>query len=74
MLDIILPDADGWELLAQIHTNPATQAIPIIISSIVREENLASSLGAALYLPKPVKHKEFIQALDQVLARASTKA
>ncbi|MBN1811509.1 MAG: response regulator [Anaerolineae bacterium] len=73
VLDIILPDADGWELLTQIHDNPATRSIPIIISSIVREEDLASALGATLYLPKPVKHKEFTQALDQALARVSTK-
>jgi CheY-like chemotaxis protein len=73
VLDIILPDADGWELLTQIHDNPATRLIPVIISSIVREEDLALALGATLYLPKPVKHKEFTQALDQALAQVSTK-
>jgi CheY-like chemotaxis protein len=74
VLDIMLPDADGWELLAQLHRNPATRSIPVIICSIVREENLASAFGAALYLPKPVQHREFIQALDQVLDQAPAGA
>jgi CheY-like chemotaxis protein len=72
VLDIILPDADGWELLTQLHSHPATRSIPIVICSIVKEEGLASALGAALYLPKPVHHREFIQALDQALDQAPT--
>lgn len=72
VLDIILPDADGWDLLARLHSHPETQPIPIIICSIVKEEELASALGAALYLPKPVHHLEFIRALDQALDRVPT--
>ncbi len=72
VLDIILPDADGWELLTQLQSHPATRSIPIIICSIVKEESLASALGAALYLPKPVHHRQFIQALDQALDQAPT--
>lgn len=72
VLDIILPDADGWDLLAQLQGNPETRCIPIIICSIVKEEDLASALGAALYLPKPVHHLQFIQALDQALDQAPT--
>jgi CheY-like chemotaxis protein len=73
VLDILLPDIDGWELLAQLHNNPATRSIPVILCSIVREEELASAYGAALYLPKPVQRRQFIQALDQVLDQALTE-
>jgi CheY-like chemotaxis protein len=72
VLDIILPDADGWDLLTQLHADPATRSIPVIICSIVKEEDLASVLGAVLYLPKPVHHQQFIQALDQALDQAPT--
>jgi len=74
VLDVMLPDVDGWELLTVLHENPATRSIPVIICSVVREENLALSLGAAYYLAKPVRPREFIQALDQVLSRASAEA
>jgi CheY-like chemotaxis protein/transcriptional regulator with XRE-family HTH domain len=67
VLDVMLPDADGWELLSHLHNHPATRAIPIIVCSVVREEELALALGAKLYVPKPVRRQEFIQALDRAL-------
>jgi CheY-like chemotaxis protein len=70
VLDVMLPDVDGWRLLMHLHESPATSATPIIVCSVVREESLALSLGAALYLPKPVRPGEFRQALAEVLSRA----
>lgn len=66
VLDVMLPDVDGWKLLMQLHEDPATRPIPIIVCSVVREEELAQALGAALYLPKPVEPRQFVRALDQV--------
>jgi len=74
VLDVMLPDIDGWRLLMRLHENPTTRSIPVIICSVVQEEDLALSLGAAHYLPKPVRPREFIQALDQVLPQAPTVA
>jgi CheY-like chemotaxis protein len=74
VLDVMLPDIDGWRLLMRLHEDPATRSIPVIICSVVQEEDLALSLGAARYLPKPVRPREFIQALDQVLPQAPTIA
>ncbi len=74
VLDIMLPDVDGWELLAHLREHPATGSIPVIVCSVIRAEELALELGAALYLPKPVGRQQFIHALDQVLSQASTKA
>ncbi len=71
VLDIMLPDIDGWELLTHLHEDPDTRSIPVVVCSVIREARLALSLGAAYYLPKPVRPLEFRQALDQVLAQAS---
>ncbi len=65
VLDVMLPDVDGWKLLMQLHEDPATRPIPIIVCSVVREEELAQALGAALYLSKPVEPRQFVKALDQ---------
>ena len=73
VLDVMLPDADGWELLSHLHNHPATRAIPVIVCSVVREEELALSLGATLYVPKPVRRQDFIQALDQVRNQVGPK-
>jgi CheY-like chemotaxis protein len=72
VLDVMLPDRDGWELLSQLHEHPATRSIPVIVCTVVREEELALTLGASLYVAKPVGRQAFIQALDQVLSRAAT--
>jgi CheY-like chemotaxis protein len=69
VLDVMLPDIDGWQLLIQLHEDPITRTIPVIVCSVVREEDLATSLGAAHYLPKPVQPRRFVQALDQVHPR-----
>jgi CheY-like chemotaxis protein len=74
VLDVMLPDVDGWKLLMQLHEDPATRATPIIICSVVREDDLARALGAALYLPKPVEPRQFVEALDQVCPQVSTGA
>jgi CheY-like chemotaxis protein len=68
VLDVIMPDADGWALLSQLREDPATRHIPVILCSIVREGDLADALGADLYLPKPIQYREFLDALDRVLA------
>jgi CheY-like chemotaxis protein len=70
VLDVMLPDIDGWELLTDLREQPATRMIPIIVCSVVRRAELALSLGASLYLPKPVRRREFIEALEQILNQA----
>lgn len=66
VLDVMLPDTDGWELLTYLHEHPDTHSIPVIICSVIRREELALTLGARLYVPKPVRRRQFIAALDQV--------
>ena len=74
VLDVMLPDVDGWELLMQVHEDLQTRSIPVVVCSVIREEELALALGATVYLPKPVRRREFIQALDRVLSRAEAEA
>jgi CheY-like chemotaxis protein len=72
VLDLMLPDVDGWQLLAELHEHPASRDIPLIVCSVVREEDLALALGATTYLPKPVQCHQLIAALDQTtLMRAA---
>jgi CheY-like chemotaxis protein len=74
VLDVMLPDVDGWELLANLHQHPATRSIPVVVCSVLSEEDLALALGAALYLSKPVHRDEFLRALDEAFTQASTAA
>jgi len=70
VLDVMLPDRemDGWGLLIHLRQQPETMDIPVIICSVIRDAELAQALGAAGFLPKPVRRAEFIQGLDQAMA------
>lgn len=74
VLDIVLPDIDGWELLRRLQSDPEVRAIPVIVCSIVPEKDLALALGATFYLPKPIRHRDFLQTLDRAINPAATAA
>jgi len=67
VLDVMLPNSDGWELLAQLANDPSTRHIPIVVCSVVNEADLAVSLGATTVAPKPVSRLAFLGALQQAL-------
>jgi CheY-like chemotaxis protein len=73
VLDVMLPDADGWQLLAHLREHWKTRTTPIIVCSVVKEQELALALGATMFLPKPVQRQQFLQALDQALMGAATR-
>jgi len=62
-LDVLMPDLDGWSTLQQLKRDPVLQDIPVIMVTIVDEENQAYALGAAAYLTKPVKRECLLKAL-----------
>ncbi|MEM7532738.1 MAG: response regulator [Chloroflexota bacterium] len=63
ILDLLLPGLSGWEILAKIKENPQTQAIPVIIISVIDERAYGLSVGAADYLIKPVSRHALGRAL-----------
>jgi CheY-like chemotaxis protein len=74
VLDIMLPDVDGWDLLTSLSENHETRHIPVIVCSVVSEPDLALALGAWACISKPVQRNDFIRALDQASSQASAAA
>jgi CheY-like chemotaxis protein len=70
VLDVLMPNVDGWQVLAQLLHHPLTMQAPILVCSILTQEELALSLGASAYLRKPVTRQAFLQALERHLRRA----
>jgi CheY-like chemotaxis protein len=66
VLDVMMQEVDGWQVLQELKTDPRTRAIPVIICSVLNEAELAKGLGADLYLRKPVSQLELVRALTQV--------
>jgi len=63
VLDVMMPEMDGWELLQRLRNRPQTATIPVIICSVISDPDLAYSLGAALFLPKPISRRDVRDAL-----------
>lgn len=74
VLDVIMAGQDGWETLQQLKNHAATQAIPVLVCSVVREAELARFLGAADLLPKPVSRSELLAGLARCGLTASAGA
>ncbi|HUP27861.1 MAG TPA: ATP-binding protein, partial [Chloroflexia bacterium] len=53
-LDVMLPRSDGWEVLSTLKSDPTTQEIPVLIISVVDQQEFGRKLGADEYLIKPL--------------------
>ena len=70
LLDLAMPNMDGFELMVKLQANPQTSSIPIIVSSAsVFDEDRQRSLeaGAKSFLPKPLQIEELTKTLGNIL-------
>jgi CheY-like chemotaxis protein len=72
VLDVMMPQLDGWEVLGRLRQHPATGQVPIVVCTILPQEKLALSLGASAFLRKPVTRQAFLAALDQQFVPPAT--
>jgi CheY-like chemotaxis protein len=72
IVDIMMPEVEGWNVLAHLLHHPATQQIPVAICSILPQRELSKLLGASLFLQKPVARDTFIAALDSLTSAVGT--
>lgn len=69
LLDLNLPEVDGYEVLRQLKANTATQAIPVIILTTTdnpREIERCYELGCNVYITKPVGYENFADAIQKL--------
>jgi signal transduction histidine kinase/CheY-like chemotaxis protein len=73
-LDIMMPDLDGWTVLAAIKGDPELAGIPVVLMSIVEQKNRGYALGAADYLVKPVDRTKLVETLTAICGSAAGRA
>ena len=66
ILDVMLPETDGWSLLAQIKQHPQGGNLPVIISTILPQEKLADMLGADAFLKKPFTAHQLFDVFEKL--------
>ena len=63
-LDVLMPDMDGWSVLAAIKGDPDLASIPVVMLTMVGNPTMAFALGATEYLVKPIDRQRLIEVLD----------
>ncbi len=70
IIDLALPDKDGWQLLSEILENSQTSSLPCVAvtayhSSKLREDAILAGFKA--YFPKPIDGMTFLRELESIL-------
>ena len=75
LLDLMMPDMDGWEVYQQIKADEALKDIPVIVVT-AKAQSIDKVLGLHIakvddYISKPFSPQELIDSVDKVLTRAT---
>jgi two-component system alkaline phosphatase synthesis response regulator PhoP len=73
LLDLMLPQINGWELCRRLKQDPATRALPVIMLTARAEEGdkvLGFELGADDYVTKPFSTRELVARVRAVVRRS----
>jgi DNA-binding response OmpR family regulator len=71
LLDLMMPDMDGWEVYQQLKAAEETRGIPVIVVT-AKAQNIDKVLGLHIakvddYIPKPFSPKELVESVEKVL-------
>jgi DNA-binding response OmpR family regulator len=77
LLDLMMPDMDGWDVYHQIKSDELTRDIPVIVIT-AKALNIDKVLGLHIakvedYISKPFSPQELLERVDQVLSRQQKK-
>ena len=62
-----MPEMDGLQVVERLKGNPVWKTIPILILSILSEEERVRKMGADAYLTKPYKGADLLAAVRNIL-------
>ena len=68
ILDVLMPDVNGWQILHQLKASPATASIPVVMLTVFAEPTAGYVLGADDYLIKPIRSDVLLNTLRHVIA------
>ncbi|HTA20684.1 MAG TPA: response regulator, partial [Polyangia bacterium] len=74
ILDVRLPDMDGWRVMEKLRADPMTAAIPVHFVSALDASARGLAMGAVGYLTKPVTRRDLIGVVESLVPPASRQA
>lgn len=71
ILDVLMPDMDGFEVVERLKADPATATIPIMMLTVLSQDDRMAQLGIDAYLTKPYRGADLLRTVREVLARTT---
>ena len=73
LLDLMMPDMDGWDVYQQMKADPNTQNIPVIVIT-AKAQSIDKVLGLHIakvddYISKPFSPQELVDSVEKVMAK-----
>ncbi|HRN51239.1 MAG TPA: response regulator [Anaerolineales bacterium] len=73
LLDLMMPEMDGWQVYQQLKADPSTEHIPVVVVT-AKAQNIDKVLGLHIakvddYISKPFSLQELVDRVEAVLAR-----
>jgi PAS domain S-box-containing protein len=72
-VDLMMPSMDGWQVVRAIKADPELRRVPVVVVSVVANENRGHILGAVDVLQKPVTREELLAVLQRNLVAAKPR-
>jgi CheY-like chemotaxis protein len=73
LLDVMMPEVDGWEVLMRLKQHEATAGLPVYVCTVLDQSELALSLGAEGFLRKPFTRQALLQVLEAAERARATR-
>lgn len=67
LLDVLMPNEDGWSVLQRLKTDPDTASVPVVICSVLSQPRLGLALGATAVLQKPINQEDLLSTVERLL-------
>lgn len=78
LLDLMMPELDGWQVYQQLKADPKTEGIPVVVVT-AKAQNIDKVLGLHIakvddYISKPFSLQELVDRIEDVLKRKDEAA
>ena len=70
ILDILMPDMDGWTVLKELKQDPHLSAIRVVLLTMTDDKETGFALGASAFINKPIEQDQLLEAIQHHKASA----
>ncbi|MBL6810177.1 MAG: response regulator [Litoricola sp.] len=69
LLDILMPGRDGWSVLSEIKSDDSLKNLPVIVISMLEDDQKAQGLGASAHMTKPIDRSLLLSQIQSLLGK-----